>query len=151
MNSKILLPTNSVFYLLLNETYAFKDICYVIYPPLLHLIIKKLLISLYWIQKFIYSAKKMITSNVSAALFRSRMPSSACLIKLINFFVKRPGQDNVVTTISLDGFKSDIKSWKSTKYAFQNYLENCHNDSCQLELMEKGNLHFNNIVHWNIL
>lgn len=30
------------------------------------------------------------TSSVSAALFRSRIPSSACLIRLMNFLVKRP-------------------------------------------------------------
>ena len=51
-------------------------------------------------QKSTYSDWEMITSKVSAALFRSRMPSSACLIKLINFFVKRPGQDNIVITMS---------------------------------------------------
>lgn len=36
--------------------------------------------------------QETITSKVSAALFRSRIPSSACLIKLMNFFVKRPGK-----------------------------------------------------------
>lgn len=33
---------------------------------------------------------KKQTSKVSAALFRSRIPSSACLTKLMNFFVNRP-------------------------------------------------------------
>lgn len=32
----------------------------------------------------------MITSKVPAALFRSRIPSSACLSKLMNFFVNNP-------------------------------------------------------------
>jgi hypothetical protein len=32
----------------------------------------------------------MITSKVSAALFRSRIPSSACLNRSTNLFVKRP-------------------------------------------------------------
>lgn len=32
----------------------------------------------------------LITCRVSAALFRSSSPSSACFIKLINFFVRRP-------------------------------------------------------------
>lgn len=34
----------------------------------------------------------MNTSKVSAALFRSRIPSSACLIKVMNFFVNSPGE-----------------------------------------------------------
>jgi hypothetical protein len=36
--------------------------------------------------------KKIHTSNVSAALFKSRMPSSACLSKLMNFLVNNPEQ-----------------------------------------------------------
>jgi hypothetical protein len=35
-----------------------------------------------------------VTSKVSAALLRSRMPSSACLIKLMNFLVKRPESES---------------------------------------------------------
>ena len=35
-----------------------------------------------------------VTSKVSAALLRSRIPSSACLIKLMNFLVKRPESES---------------------------------------------------------
>ena len=35
--------------------------------------------------------QNILTCKVSAALFRSDTPSSACLIRSINFFVKRPG------------------------------------------------------------
>lgn len=36
--------------------------------------------------------RRFCTSNVSAALFRSSIPSLACLIRLTNFFVRRPEQ-----------------------------------------------------------
>jgi hypothetical protein len=36
--------------------------------------------------------EKSVTSSVSAALFKSKMPSGACLSKLMNFFVRSPEQ-----------------------------------------------------------
>lgn len=80
----------------------------------------------------------MITSKVSAALFRSRLPSSACLSKLMNFFVNNPVKFwHFVTLDTYESFKSYImQTLLHTKKSFrpqhfQHYLGNCRNDNFQ--------------------
>lgn len=43
------------------------------------------------------------TSKVSAALFKSRIPSGACLSKLMNFFVNSPANSLIINNITVSG------------------------------------------------
>ena len=90
-----LLPTDSVLMLLFYQPNSFKDVCNVIYAPFLNLSCQKTMYKL--VSKGTkgndsFNEKEMHTRNVSAALFKSRMPSSACLSKLMNFLVNSPEQ-----------------------------------------------------------
>ena len=88
---KHILPLNSIFQFFLYQADPFQNICDVINPPLLYLELTIAGTSAWArgtkepIYKYV-----TVTSKVSAALFKSRTPSSACLIKFTNFFVRRP-------------------------------------------------------------
>lgn len=50
----------------------------------------------------------IITSKVSAALFKSRTPSSACLIRLMNFLVKRPEREKYMIMSSSSDKQNEL-------------------------------------------
>ena len=90
----------------------------------------------YFGQNLLYKKR---TCKVSAALFKSRIPSSARLSKWMNFFVKRPVKFLykflmfILIEITRLIHIQKVNGKSLLINCFQNYLRNCHNDSYQQE------------------